>query len=252
MFNHINKVYALKKLEPIILLSHMRANTSLFGHILGNNPAINGYYEMHIGYYSWKSLVRQKLIYLENHKIKKKSRYIFDKVLHNEHFINCNLVKDKAKIIFSLREPKETIPSIINLFEKSNPSHEYTTINGAIEYYTNRLKQLEQYSFILKGNYIYLDANCIKTNTNELFLFLEKELSLSSPLSAEYEIQKMTGLTKSGDSSKTLKQGKLIKERNIYSNITIENDKIIELNTFYNQIRNTIIKNSKSHLSLPS
>jgi len=49
----------------------MRANTSLFGHILGSSPEINGYYEMHISYYSWKSLIRQKLIYLENHQFKK-------------------------------------------------------------------------------------------------------------------------------------------------------------------------------------
>jgi hypothetical protein len=34
----------------IFLLSHMRAFTSLAGHILGSHPQINGYYEMHISY----------------------------------------------------------------------------------------------------------------------------------------------------------------------------------------------------------
>jgi len=57
----------------------MRANTSLFGHILGSSPEINGYYEMHISYYSWKSLIRQKLIYLENHQFKKFQIFILIK-----------------------------------------------------------------------------------------------------------------------------------------------------------------------------
>ncbi len=248
MFKYINGLYALKKLEPIILLSHMRANTSLIGHILGNNPEINGYYEMHIGYFSWKSLIRQKLKYLENHEFKVNSHYIFDKILHNEHYINTNLLKKSSKIIFTLREPSETIPSIINLFKKSNPEHEFASIKGASEYYISRLERLEQCSEELKNKFIYIDANIIKTNTDNFFSFLENELSLKSALTAEYEIQKMTGMAKSGDSSQALKKGKVIKEKNIYSNVIIEDDRATELNELYTRIRNSIIKNSKSHL----
>ncbi len=47
----------------IFLLSHMRANTSLFGHLMGSHPEVEGYYEMHIGYHSWRSLWRQKLLH---------------------------------------------------------------------------------------------------------------------------------------------------------------------------------------------
>ena len=39
-----------KPCARIFLLSHMRAYTSLAGHILGSHPQINGYYEMHLGY----------------------------------------------------------------------------------------------------------------------------------------------------------------------------------------------------------
>ena len=38
-----------KPCARIFLLSHMRAYTSLAGHILGSHPQINGYYEMHSG-----------------------------------------------------------------------------------------------------------------------------------------------------------------------------------------------------------
>ena len=153
IFHNLN---VLKKLQPIIMLSHMRANTSLFGHVLGNNPEINGYYEMHIGYYSWKSLIRQKLKFLENHKFKKESKYIFDKVLHNEHEVNCEmLIQHNAKIIISLRSPEETIPSIIKLYnEKVDPSHEFATFNGAASYYKTRLDTLNEYAVKLKNNFI--------------------------------------------------------------------------------------------------
>jgi hypothetical protein len=43
----------------IFLLSHMRAYTSLAGHILGSHPQINGYYEMHISYEDASALDRQ-------------------------------------------------------------------------------------------------------------------------------------------------------------------------------------------------
>ena len=44
----------------IFLLSHMRAFTSLAGHILGSHPQINGYYEMHLSYEDAAALDRQR------------------------------------------------------------------------------------------------------------------------------------------------------------------------------------------------
>ena len=38
------------RFDRIFLLSHMRAFTSLTGHILGSHPKINGFYEMHFSY----------------------------------------------------------------------------------------------------------------------------------------------------------------------------------------------------------
>jgi len=246
----IRHIYAFKKLTSIIMLSHMRANTSLFGHILGSNPEINGYYEMHIDYYSWKSLIRQKLNFLERHKFKKKSRYIFDKVLHNEHYVDSKLlINKKAKVIISLRSPEETIPSIIQLYkDKIDPNHEFATLDGAINYYKNRLQQLEKDSKALKNKFIYLDANSIKENTTEAFLFLEKELMLTYPLSTEYNLQELTGAGNSGDHSDALKQGKIIRTKSDYSGIKINVERLANLTAKYNKTRAFIMSNSKQHL----
>jgi len=243
-----HKLNAAKKLQPIIMLSHMRANTSLFGHIIGNNPEINGYYEMHIGYYSWKSLIRQKLKFLEKHYFKKESKYIFDKVLHDEHEVNCEmLLTHKAKIIISLRSPEETIPSIIKLYqEKVDSSHEFATFNGAAKYYKNRLNTLYEYSEILKNEFIYLDANDIKEKTEETLNYLQQELSLNTPLSTEYNIQNMTGIGESGDHSDNLKLGKINHAKTDFSDIQINKEKMKELEYDYNQIRNKIIEFQKN------
>lgn len=245
-----NKLNAIINLQPIIMLSHMRANTSLFGHILGDNPEINGYYEMHMGYYSWKSFVRQRLKYLDKHSFKPRSKYIFDKVLHSEHYVNCDLfLNNNVKVIISLREPAETIPSILKLYAKVDSAHEFSTIEGAVAYYSQRLDALQNYSENLKDNFVYLDANHIKRETEKTFAFLEKELNLNAPLSTSYKLKSMTGKGSSGDHSSSLKKGQIIYEKNDYSDIEISNDIMSQLTSSYQDVRKVIIENSKSYLS---
>ena len=63
-----------ERLGRIFLLSHMRAYTSLAGHILGSHPEINGYYEMHISYENPVALDRQLESYLADDARKYNSR----------------------------------------------------------------------------------------------------------------------------------------------------------------------------------
>jgi len=245
----INQIYALKNLRPIILLSHMRANTSLFGHILGNNPDINGYYEMHISYFSWKSLIRQKLKFLEEHVFKRNSKYIFDKILHNEHYVNLELLTNKqAFIIISLRPPEETIPSIVKLYKKTDPSHEFSTVEGATNYYHNRLNTLAEYSNALKNQFIYIDANAIKHQTKDAFFFLEQHLNLKKNLSSNYTIQTKTGKGTAGDPSESLQQGKIIHTQNNYSDINLDKVILDEQTKHFIKTRELIVLNSKKYL----
>ena len=111
-------------IEHLFLLSHMRANTSLFGHLLGSHPDISGYYELHIGYYSWKSLLREKLIYFSEHKYDS-PKIMFDKILHNDHEIENSILTHKhCRFILSLREPEQSIKSIVSMYIKKGAKHE--------------------------------------------------------------------------------------------------------------------------------
>lgn len=144
----------------------MRAYTSLFGHIMGSNPAICGYYEMHIGYYSWKSLIRQKLLYFENEETKSGFSYMFDKVLHNEHYISPKILDGRRiKTIFCLRRPQDTIPSILKLYQGIDPSHEFNSESFATDYYIQRLAMLESIAVALQQEFFYIDAESIQHNS---------------------------------------------------------------------------------------
>ena len=240
----------LQSYKHIFLLSHMRANTSLFGHILGSHQDIEGYYEMHIGYYSWKSLIRQKLIYFNLHKQNKKKLFMFDKILHSEHEITLEVLqRENVVTILSLREPEQTVPSIVKLYEKADPSHKFCSIAGAAKYYLERLDYLEKLAKAIPKQYIYIDAQEIRDNTDEALIYLAKELNLSTPLSGNYTTQKLTGKGTTGDLSDNLKKGEVKVGKTDYSQYEIPNTLLEELQRQYKRVKSVLINNASAKLT---
>jgi hypothetical protein len=236
----------LQPKKHILLLSHMRAYTSLFGHILGNHSQIDGYYEMHIGYYGWKSLVRQKILYYKDHKILPCSTYIFDKILHNEHYVSPQLLTRNDVIpLFSIREPSETIPRIIALYNKVNPKHEFCRLEVATDYYMNRLKSLVELSSKIKGQYYYIDADCVVGDTQKSLKGLSEMLGLSSELQPQYKKMPKTGVGATGDHSTELLSGTIQKKKK-QNKLILPQDLLIKLETLYSESRALLISNSQS------
>ena len=131
----------------IFLLSHMRAFTTLAGHILGSHPQINGYYEMHISYEDASALDKQLEVFLEGEALKENSRYLFDKLLHNDYALQPErLGLADMKILISLLEPEHTIKSIIHLFAKKEIEDLYASPFEAANYYITRLEALAEFS----------------------------------------------------------------------------------------------------------
>lgn len=239
-----NLLYSRKH---IILISHMRANTSLLGHLLGNHSEISGYYEMHIGYYSWKSLIRQKIEFFSTHSDQPSTKYLFDKVLHSEHYVEPNVLKGKNVIpIMSLRNPEDTVPSIIKLYSKVNQDHEFFTVPGAIEYYEKRLDTLLDCARAISGDYIYIDAEAIKTNTKATLDFLSDEISLGSPIEPTYKSNVKTGQGDSGDHSENLKKGFVSSAQSDYSYFEWPDGKKEMLINKYNKVREELISRASS------
>lgn len=200
--------------KHIFLLSHMRAYTSLFGHIMGSNPAICGYYEMHIGYYSWKSLVRQKLLYARSEKPKPGFSFMFDKVLHDDHEVSGRILnREDVSAIFSLRHPRQTLPSILALYRETYPSHEFTSEAAATDYYIQRLRTLAGIAGAIGRPYFYLDAETLVEKPGDSLGSLGRWLRLETPLSPDYDVQKKTAKRRYGDTSARLESGHIVENK---------------------------------------
>jgi hypothetical protein len=231
----------------------MRANTSVLGHILGSHPEIEGYYEMHMGYESRKSLWRLRLMYLQDHAPKKESHIFFDKILHNYCKIETEILKSPAtKTIFMLRNPERTIKSTVELFSKNKNSHAYSKPEYAVFYYIDRINKLLEIAEGIKNKYYYLDAESITENPQTCLSELGAWLELKTPLKTEYKLFSKTGKVKAGDSSENIKSGKILKTNQDYKHIHIPPELLQKAQQAYRICRTRLIQGSQKHFTLDS
>ncbi|MBT0960587.1 hypothetical protein [Denitromonas iodatirespirans] len=232
----------------IFLLSHMRANTSLFGHLIGSHPQVEGYYEMHIGYYSWKSLWRQKLRHFARHTAKPGARYMFDKVLHTGHHVAPALLqRGRTHTIFMLREPVQSIKSLVALFRKHAPHLPEATPDGAAAYYIERIGELGDIAAALGPRYFYLDAESLITDTDATLAALSDWLGFDTPIPSRYDTFANTGHGNTGDHSARLKSGQISRSRSDYSDIEIDPTQLATAEARYREVRAALIAGSARH-----
>ncbi len=229
----------------IFLLSHMRANTSLFGHLLGSHPQVEGYYEMHIGYYSWKSLWRQKQQHFAGHAAKPGARYMFDKVLHDGHHVALGLLqRPQSHTIMMLRTPAQSIKSLVVLYREKSPHLPEASPDGAARYYINRLQTLANIAGALGQRYFYLDAECLISDTTTTLQALGDWLGLATPIPTEYQTFSNTGRGNAGDTSSRLKSGKVSASSNDYADIAVPAALMAEAQQAYARHRAALLANS--------
>lgn len=206
----------------IFLLSHMRAYTSLLGHVMGSHPEIDGYYEMHRGYRTPEDLALQEAAYQREEGLKPRGRYLFDKLLHNDYpLLLDRMGQEEVIVLIALREPDQAIPSILHLFRGRSPADPYGEPEGACNYYTERLAWLAAFASAWPGRYDYFDAECLVECPVPLLASLTRWLALGSPLRPEYRRFSRTGLARAGDSSPTIASGHILPQERRYGDITL-------------------------------
>ncbi len=227
----------------IFLLSHMRAFTSLAGHILGSHPQINGYYEMHISYEDAAALDRQLEVFLEGDALKPGSRYFFDKLLHNDYALEPDrLGLTDMKILVSLLEPEHTIKSIVNLFAQKEVDDLYASPVEAANYYMARIQALADFSRAASQPYFYFDAELFQRAPEQLLPRLTHWLELDSPLSERYQIFSQTGKARKGDSSARIRSGCIDRTPENYSHVAVPEKVLDQAREVYRECRRQIIE----------
>ncbi|MBT5230520.1 MAG: hypothetical protein HOM11_09625 [Methylococcales bacterium] len=210
-------------MRHVFLVSHMRANTSLIGHILGSHPHINGYYELHLGYKSVSDLSRQAEMYSAKEPLKPEGKYLFDKLLHNDYDLLLEeFDPGLIKTIVSIRPAEQSIKSILCLFAAKKEVHPYAKPIAAVNYYIERLLEMARFCELYPGQYYYYDANIIRDNPRGLLPKIQQWLGLKTAFSEEYQLFSQTGQARVGDSSDNMHAGKIIKAQTNYDKIVID------------------------------
>jgi hypothetical protein len=235
----------------IFLLSHMRAFTSLAGHILGSHPQINGYYEMHISYEDASALDRQLEVFRQGDVLKADSRYLFDKLLHNDYVLKSErLGLAELKILVSLAEPEHTIRSIVHLFAQKPDPDLYASPVEAANYYVARVKALADYCRTADRGYCYFDAELLQAAPERLLPRLTDWLELDSPLSERYEVFSQTGKARRGDTSERVRSGRIDRTRVDYSHIEIPEEVLRAAREVHRACREEIVAGAGDSVTL--
>lgn len=127
--------------RALFVLGHMRCGSTALSHILCNHPAVSGYGEAHIRYDSRAALGTLALNQLRRKALKGGAPHLFDKVLHSRYDADPHPEFHKARAVFLIREPVQSLLSIRKLFAALG-SNEYATDALAADYYEERLGAL--------------------------------------------------------------------------------------------------------------
>lgn len=205
---YINRKFNSDSLQMLFIIGHMRSGSSLLVHILNTNTQIIGYGETHSIYKDKRDFEKAAYkIYRAFNTIPKNEKFVLDKILHSYLIKDSNLLKE-AKIIFLIRKPEETLPSIHKLDPQKYPP------SSAFEYYKDRIKKIKTLaSNIESSKWTYLTYNDLINRQNIIFERLENFLELNTKLSGQYKTIWSTGKKGIGDSSKKIQSGKIITQK---------------------------------------
>ena len=180
--------------DYIFIVSHLRSYSSLLCHILGSHSKIYGYAEMHQSYNWWPDFVslKYKACLVNNNRLD--GSFVLDKMLHKHCHISDRIINKKnIHLIFMLRNPEDTIKSIINM-GKNIVEKEWLTDSGKVlDYYEKRLKQISIYAQKTSRRAVFIDAERIIDNTESVLDFLSDWLKLEHKLKPEYSTFRYTG-----------------------------------------------------------
>lgn len=196
---------AIKKFDQIVLLSHMRARTSLLSHLLGSHPEIAGYYEQHMRHrnMTFKFNIRSAL--LAENLISADTRYLFDKTLHT-HLDPAP--RSASRKIIMMRPPEATIASIVTMGKTRDTKWQDQQLASA--YYCYRLKEIVEFARQSQDKILFLNADDLVQAPEDLLGQLTSYLGLKTPLKSEYQAFAKTGQPSSGDPSKSIQSGKIV------------------------------------------
>lgn len=197
----------------ILLISHMRSHSSLLAHILGSHPEIDGYSELHRSYESQVELREMTRRIEEATGRRRRGRYALDKLLHNAGQIDPAILRRAdVKVVLLIRNPVDTIPSIVRTARAVDRSLPAATPETAINYYVTRLERISQYSELIGERAAFVESERLIDDTDAVLARLTRYLGLATPLEPTYERFPLSGRPGHGDPSTNILAGRVLRD----------------------------------------
>lgn len=192
----------------LLLCSHMRAYTTLLGHILGSHPQITGYTEMHTRLRNQQELHKLARQVARQSRKNFQNRFVFYNLLHNHLPVSRKvLCRPDVYPLLMVREPVATIESILRLQARF-----IGRVEEAEQYYIERLQQLGKMIRQRGGEVLFLQGEAVVQRSDAVLQRLSGWLQLDQPLSQTYQCFEHTGKRKLGDSSAHIHSGRILSE----------------------------------------
>jgi len=211
--------------EYLLIFSHARSYTTLLCHILGSHHEISGYFESLMWYATPGDLAQLHTRAFQQGCYREGCRYLIDKILYNEIYVSDDVLGHPLVTpIFMVREPEPAIESLVRMRVREHElgihfwqdGDRQAITEAAAQYYTSRVDMLRMVCARLEARGkrgLFLPGRCLLDDTAETFRFLERELGLSGPLREEYTVFKNTGQSGFGDTSETIRSGRIVRDR---------------------------------------
>lgn len=216
-----------KSCQFLVILSHMRAGSSLLVHLLNTHPKICGYGETHSSYESENSLL--KLVGNIKYHLKQSGLdedVFVDKLLHDGHVISKEVAAlPNVKFLFLVREPQAAVASMLKLWpHKRTEAGRVKAIEYYSNYYISRLNGLEFQAAQIadKHRMLFLTHDDMVNRTDATFTAFQELLQVDASFSEQYEITPVTGKVGVGDPSVTIATGQIVRSSKLAAEIALK------------------------------
>jgi hypothetical protein len=201
--------------RSVLVLSHMRSYSSLLCHLLGSHPEIDGYGELHQAYERPLDVLRMRARVARSLDGNLSARYVLDKVLHDEYAVApAFLERPDVRVIFLLREPAETVASILAMAEREPECPPWFSDVGRVTaYYARRVRTLAALAAGMSAQALFLHGPGIVEQTDEVLSATASYLELDAPIASTYRTFKHTGELFWGDTSERIRSGAVVPRR---------------------------------------
>ncbi|MBC7999118.1 MAG: hypothetical protein IAF58_14305 [Leptolyngbya sp.] len=247
----------LKSFRPpfkyLFVFAHMRSGSTLLTHILNSNPEIVGYGETKVEYLkhdSLNNLLKKNAEFFGKNRLSE--TFVMDKIVHDELFVDLSILKrPDVHCIFLLREPGRSVSSITKMYREILPNLLNGFVGGetdALEYYRRRLDKMSHLAEATENSQhcYFITFDQLIEKTEIVFAELKNFLEVQHEFSETYDLHRGTGVPGTGDYSQSIKQGKIIREKDgALESLAPE---IIELALAYYDTASTRLKAACRHL----